>query len=47
MLANRVMEHPTYENQEADSLAAGILDLDEWIRSGGYQPARWTGKRAK
>lgn len=28
-------------NEQADELCQKVRDLDQWLRSGGFKPARW------
>lgn len=39
-LADLVADNPA--TAEESELAQGLLDLDEWIRPGGFLPTRWT-----
>ena len=33
--------------ESAEELAQQVIDLDEWIRKGGFLPAAWQMARAK
>ena len=36
-------KRPLLNGLDAEELAAGIENLDQWIRGGGFMPARWKG----
>lgn len=43
-IARKVLSRPGTDD-DADDLAARVVDLDEWLVKGGFFPARWLEKR--
>jgi hypothetical protein len=47
MLAEVILGHLPFLDQDGDRLAHLVLNLDEWLREGGALPEPWRKKKGK